>query len=101
LQIKEIRQEKNYSQKAVALVIGVSVAAYNRIENGGTQITLNVLELICSALNTNIHKVLQLDDATSVTNNNSLVMNNVNHGQLHVNLSDEQFKKISKELASK
>lgn len=102
--LKEIRSEKNILQKYVAEGLGISENAYSRIENGYTQLTIANLYIICERLNVTVQHVLDLFDNTTINNNKNLVMNNVNHGHLHINLTPEEFQhfyqKIKEEKGS-
>jgi len=57
--VKDIRVSRNLKQQAVADLIGMSLTAYSNIESGKTEsITLQRLQQIASALNTNASFIL-------------------------------------------
>lgn len=60
--IKEKRNQKNLSQAQVAAVIGISQAAYAKIENGITgNISLNIAKGIARALNESFNKLFEIE----------------------------------------
>jgi transcriptional regulator with XRE-family HTH domain len=92
--IKELRIQKNILQKYIAEGLGITENTYSRIENGHTQITINNLFVICEKLGVSVLEALEVADRTIIENNKNLVMNNVNHGHLHINMSAEEFKRV-------
>jgi transcriptional regulator with XRE-family HTH domain len=52
--IADIRKSKNFSQKEVALTVGIDRAQYSRIENDKANPTLLTLEKIAKTLDVNI-----------------------------------------------
>lgn len=89
--IKKVRTEKAFTQKYIAEALSLTENAYSRIENGHTQLTINNLFIIAQRLELSINELLSVADSTVVNNNSSLVMNNVNHGSLNINLTPEEF----------
>lgn len=51
--IRQIRQQKEYSQEFMAAKLGISQAAYSKIENGETEITFTRLVSIARLLDIN------------------------------------------------
>ncbi len=96
--IKKIRTEKNLTQKYVAEALGITENAYSRIENGHTQINITYLNIIAQRIDSSIIELLNLPDNNTINNNNNLVMNNVNHGNLNINLTHEEFEHVFKSL---
>lgn len=52
LLIQELRVERRITQKKIADALGVTTSAYNKIENGSTQLPLDKLYIICTELKT-------------------------------------------------
>lgn len=48
--IRSKRQELNYSQEYVALLLPISQGSYNKIENGNTELTVKMLSDITTIL---------------------------------------------------
>lgn len=94
--IKEIRMSKSLSQQAIATDLGLDVTAYNRIENGKTQLTIANLYAIADSLNVEVGDILQIK-SNNFINNNNLVMTNLNNGSLNISVdSKELFELIEK-----
>ncbi len=92
--IKEIRMRKNISQQGVATSLGLTVTAYNRIENNKTQLTINNLFVIADFLETPVDTILNLADTNSANNYNSIVMANYNNGHLNISIDPQQLEKL-------
>ena len=56
--IKRLRIEKNYTQEAMALELGISTSWYNKLENGHKKLTLKQLETIAKILNVPLKEIL-------------------------------------------
>jgi len=65
--LKDLRLEKNYSQEAIALELGISQKTYSNIENGKTKIYLRQLYLLAEVYDMNVidlaKGLFQVDDA--------------------------------------
>ena len=59
--IREIRKEKGISHEAMAVNLGISQAAYTKLENKETKLTVNRLYKIAEILDTKIEKLLDLN----------------------------------------
>lgn len=58
INIKRLRIEKNYTQEAMALELGISTSWYNKLENGHKKLTLKQLETIAKTLNVQLKEIL-------------------------------------------
>ncbi len=92
--IKKVRLRKNISQNFMAQALGLTVSAYNRVENNKTQLTVNNLNMIAQTLEAGIEELLQINPKNMVQNTNSVVMTNFYNGELHISISAEQLKKM-------
>lgn len=59
--IRFLRQESKWSQKAVALRLGISVPAVSKIETGVTDVNLSRLQQIANIFGISVVKLLSLD----------------------------------------
>ena len=59
--IREIRKEKGISHEAMAVNLGISQAAYTKLENKETKLTVDRLYKIAEILDTKIEKLLDLN----------------------------------------
>ena len=66
--IKEIREEKRLTQEFMAYHLSISPAAYQKIESGKTQMTVDHLEDIVLALKEPMETFLALDTKVAITN---------------------------------
>lgn len=89
--IKELRQQNNIGQQALATALGLTVAAYSRIESGKTQLTINNLFTIAEALGTDISRLLPFTASNNAHNHHSLVMTNFNQGQIHIDINAKEL----------
>jgi transcriptional regulator with XRE-family HTH domain len=92
--IKQIRTEKNITQKYIADGIGLGENAYSRIEGGYTKLVVDVLFKIADLLETPVEKILGIGSTNNLTNNGNMVMSAINEGVLNIRLTAEQFDKI-------
>ncbi|MBQ8196550.1 MAG: helix-turn-helix transcriptional regulator [Clostridia bacterium] len=60
--LKELRVEKNYSQKSIAIELGISTTCYAGYEQGYRQPDLKMLTKICVLLETSADYLLGLSD---------------------------------------
>lgn len=58
--IREFREYRNISQKALAHKLRISISAYSRLESGNVQITLNILEKIANELSIPMSKIINI-----------------------------------------
>jgi len=92
--IKSLREEKQVLLKYVAESIGLSPAAYSRIESGQTQITIANLYKIAVVLETPVEQMLNIKGSSEFHNKNSIVyQQGINH-TLHFYITPEQFSQI-------
>ncbi|MCX2584648.1 helix-turn-helix domain-containing protein [Pedobacter sp. MR22-3] len=64
--IRNIREAKKISQYAVAYTIGISQAAYSKIERGETEMKASHLYMIAKVLDTSIYDLLPPSLASSM-----------------------------------
>lgn len=60
--IKQIRKDKGLQQKAVALEVGLDQSNYNKVENGGREPSLEVLQKLSAILGVSIDELLSPED---------------------------------------
>ena len=97
LKIKELRVQKDLAQSAIAKELGLTVTAYNRIENNKTQLTINNLFTIAKCLDVGVEYLLQLSIGGNAHNTHNVVMSQFNNGTLHISVSAESFKQLSED----
>ncbi|MFN0200996.1 MAG: helix-turn-helix domain-containing protein, partial [Bacteroidia bacterium] len=56
--IRDLRRLKGYSQEAMSCMLGISLNAYCNMERGNTKLTIEKLEIIATALETNIANIM-------------------------------------------
>lgn len=61
--IKELRCANNFTQEQISSQIGMSRQRYARIENGLSDITLEILTKLANALNVTVSDITQVLDA--------------------------------------
>ncbi len=69
--IKTIRETKNYSEEYMADKMGISQSTYNRKENGEGDFTLTELINLAGVLEVSVSKIIELDLARIITQNNT------------------------------
>ncbi len=93
--IMEAREAKGLYQKDMAAALDLSTNAYNSIENGKTNLTVNVLYRISEILQLPIGKLLNINEGDiQQGNHNNLVVTQTLNGTLYFQVSDEQIKKL-------
>jgi transcriptional regulator with XRE-family HTH domain len=97
--LKNFREQRNIAQKHVAATLGITTGSYGRIENGHTELTVNNMYKICECIGISVMEAQGLSETTNITNNGA-VLNNVNHGQLHIQLSPEEFQRVWQKVKS-
>jgi transcriptional regulator with XRE-family HTH domain len=99
--IKEIRNVKNIRQQHVAKGLGISETAYNRIENGQTQLTINNLFIVAELLETSVSVLLDLKDDKIANNHNSVIMSQFNSGSVAIAITPKEFNDIYNQVQQK
>jgi transcriptional regulator with XRE-family HTH domain len=66
--IRSKRQTLNYSQEYVASLLKISQGSYNKIENGTTELTVNMLFEISEILNLDKTELFQLNKKPLIVN---------------------------------
>lgn len=90
-QIKALRLAKGMLQKEIAQLSGLSEYAYSRIENGQTQISVNVLFQIAEKLKIDVGEILELSKKSLTNNSANFVFNQHNEGTLNISMSPKEF----------
>jgi len=64
LNIKKIREIKDYTREYMSAELGMSSSGYSKIERGEVDITLSKILLICEVLGVSIMQLLSFDTTT-------------------------------------
>ncbi|NJN35174.1 MAG: helix-turn-helix transcriptional regulator [Saprospiraceae bacterium] len=56
--LKNFREARHLSQEYLAAELGISQAAYSKIENGKTELTIAMLDKICHILHVNRQEMM-------------------------------------------
>jgi len=72
--IRELREKKHISQFAMAFHLGMSQAAYSKIERGLTEIKASHLYAIAGVLNTSIYELLPPSLGAGTLNRNEYLL---------------------------
>ncbi len=80
--IERLRKEKNYTQDYMATKLNISQQAYQKIESGENNITIERLVAIASLLDTTPNHLLNFNEKTLLINNNNGTNN-------HLSISNE------------
>lgn len=91
--IKELRIRKNISQSYIAQSLGLTVSAYNRIENNKTQLTIHNLYQIATALKVGIEELLQLKTINKTPNKSEVTIDFSNE-ELVFSIDSDQIRSI-------
>jgi transcriptional regulator with XRE-family HTH domain len=59
--IKSIRQERNMKQEEVARQMGISQAAYSKLENNQTELTVRHCKMLSKIFGVNVYDYLEDD----------------------------------------
>ena len=59
--LRELRSSHGFKQSEVARAIGLSLRQYNRLENGTSNLTIDVLKRICLFYSISADFILQID----------------------------------------
>jgi transcriptional regulator with XRE-family HTH domain len=73
--IRRIRKHKGFSHEAMAIDLGISQAAYTKIENGDTKLTVDRLQEIAEILEVTLGDLLELESQSfhqEIHNNESV-----------------------------
>ena len=92
--IMEAREQKGLFQKDMAAALDLSTNAYNSIENGKTNLTVNVLYKISEILQLPISKLLNINEGDVQNNSQNLVITQNNNGTLYFQMSNDQMDKL-------
>ncbi|GAA3757862.1 helix-turn-helix transcriptional regulator [Flavobacterium ginsengiterrae] len=97
--IKNIRELKNYTQNYLADQLGISQAAYSKIEKGITDLSFNKLEEIAVILEVNLEDILHFETDLFLNNNSEIVMTEAkNNNDLVQNLYKDKIILLEKLL---
>jgi len=66
--IKNLREQKNYSQGYLAQKLGITQKAYSKIETNQTRLPVDYLLKIAEVLETSVNKILDIDGGTVYNN---------------------------------
>ena len=94
--IRELREARNISQKAVAHELGVDASVYSRMEGGQQPILLPQLFPIARILKASLAEVLPDFPNASVQHNhaNSGIVVQINSGNIHITIPESDVKKL-------
>lgn len=95
--IMEAREQKGLFQKDIAAALDLSTNAYNSIENGKTNLTINVLYRISEILQLPVSKLLNINEGDTQNNHNNLVVTQNHNGTLYFQVSNEQMERLAKD----
>ena len=93
--IEKIRKDKDYSHEYMAFQIGISQAAYSKLINNRTKLTVERLYQIAEILEVKVTQLLDIESQINFTQNNK--DNSVGYLQKEYNLYQEnrsQYEKI-------
>ncbi|MDI9320753.1 MAG: helix-turn-helix domain-containing protein [Phycisphaerales bacterium] len=68
--IKNVRKQKGFSHENMALELGISQAAYTKIENNETKLSVDRLFQISKILNTPVYELLNVNPNTVFNQHN-------------------------------
>ena len=102
--IKNLREEKNFSQMYLSQRLGLSQKAYSKLENNETKLSVPNLLKIAEVLETSINKILGIDGGTiynifSTHNGEGFVINKTTSDKI-IDLYDKLLKAKDDEIAS-
>jgi DNA-binding XRE family transcriptional regulator len=92
--IMEAREQKGLLQKDMAAALDLSTNAYNSIENGKTELKINVLYKISEILQLPISKLLNINEGATQHNHKNIVVTQNINGTLYFQVSNEQMEKL-------
>lgn len=59
LKIKELRKQKKYSQEQLANLVAINKSYISKIENGKTEVSLEIINKLANALEIEIDKLFE------------------------------------------
>jgi transcriptional regulator with XRE-family HTH domain len=86
--IKQLREEKGYSQEYMATQLDLTPSAYGKIERGITELSVSKATKIAKVFSTSLSKLFDIDDSTSL----SITTNN-GHQSLYTNSEVYHYQK--------
>ena|SRR5690606_39148924 len=89
--IRKIRELKNLTQEYMADKLGISQAAYSKIENGNTKVSYDKLQDIAKIMGVKVEDIQSFDTQKYFNSFNNLKGNN--NGVVNINF-DEDIKKL-------
>lgn len=89
--IRNIRELKNLTQEYMADKLGISQAAYSKIENGNTKVSYDKLQDIAKIMGVKVEDIQSFDTQKYFNSFNNLKGNN--NGVVNINF-DEDIKKL-------
>jgi len=99
--IRTIRKHKGFSHEAMAISLGISQAAYTKIEQGDTKLTIDRLQKIAEILDVKLGDLLEFEPQSfhqEIHNNNSVTA--ISHQKVE-NLYQENREIYEKLIAAK
>ncbi|TDS54598.1 helix-turn-helix domain-containing protein [Myroides indicus] len=85
--IRNIRELKNYTQEYMAEQLGMTQAAYSKIENGSTRLTMSKLEDIAKVFEMDVSDLVAYDTQGIFNSFNTIKESNINS---NITKSDEE-----------
>ncbi|OYQ44285.1 hypothetical protein CHU92_02625 [Flavobacterium cyanobacteriorum] len=86
--LRALRAEKGYTQEKIAHLLGITQAAYSKLENNKGKIDLELLEKLISVFKIDIHELLE-NDSFIVNQKNSTVQNELISNDLSEKLIEQ------------
>lgn len=90
--IKSIRELKNFTQEYMAEKLGITQAAYSKIENGQTKLTMNKIADIATVFEMDINDLMAYDTQKYFNSFNNVKGNN--NGSTIIKSQDEVLKQL-------
>lgn len=98
--IKEIRETQKLSQEYMASQIGITQAAYSKLESNSTGITIQRLQKICELLNVDVSELVNKEQQYINNVSNNKQVNNVVYAQNITNTEEETIQSLVKEVVN-
>ena len=76
--LKELRKEKNLTQKELAKVLDISITCYAGYEQGYREPDIKTLKKLCIILDVSADYLIGLEDDAGIKMHNTYKVNNVN-----------------------
>lgn len=93
--IRNIRELKNYTQEYMAEQLGMTQAAYSKIENGSTRLTMSKLEDIAKVFEMDVSDLMAYDAQKYFNSFNNVTESNIY--SVISNPEDETLKRLYEE----